>query len=102
MKTLLRKNTSNQFVPGNKPYNKTWMAGEKQNSQEQRCFSQFCEVGGLSIVNKRKRPNLAGNTLESLLSFDELYECTISIWKLQTFFPQNMATLAYFFHGRKR
>ncbi len=26
-------------------------------------FSQFCEVGGLATLNKRKKPNLAGNIL---------------------------------------
>ncbi len=35
-------------------------------------FSQFCEVGGLATLNKRNKPNLAGNVLESLLSFGEL------------------------------
>ncbi len=35
-------------------------------------FSQFCEVGGLATLNKRKKTNLAGNILESLLSFREL------------------------------
>jgi hypothetical protein len=40
-------------------------------------FSQFCEVGGLATLNKRKNPNLAGNILKSLLSFGELKESRV-------------------------
>jgi len=56
MKMLLRKNTSNQFVPGNNPSYKG-MKGAKKLALNARAgyFSQFCEVGGLATVNKRFR-----------------------------------------------
>jgi hypothetical protein len=30
-------------------------------------FSQFCEVGGLAIINKREKPNFTEKILESCL-----------------------------------
>jgi hypothetical protein len=60
MKTLLRKNTSNQFVPPNKPEQKTSNErGKNKLGLVARAgfkFSQFCVVGGVAIVNKRKKP----------------------------------------------
>jgi hypothetical protein len=71
MKTHPRKNSSNQFVPPNKPEQKT--SKERGGNKLERVaraefkFSQFCEVDGLPIINKREKPNFTEKILESCL-----------------------------------
>jgi hypothetical protein len=65
------ENTSNQIVPPNKPEQKTSKErGKNKLELVARAgfrFSQFCEVGGLTIINKRRKPNFTEKKFESCL-----------------------------------
>jgi hypothetical protein len=58
-------------VPPNKPDQKTSKErGKNKLELVARAgfkFSQFCEAGGLAIINNSKKPNLTGKILETCL-----------------------------------